>query len=424
MTVEASPEKKGEPAWYLSDLLGTKAFLGGKPIGRLSDIVIVERELVPEVTHLLISRPFGNPALLVPWERARSFSDRQIVLDLEDLGPYQREPQEGSVLLKDHILDKKVLDIDGKEVEVIYDVGLVERNHRLYVSSVDLSRHGMLKRMGLKGLARFVSGPEDEVKRHLSWAYVQHLPSRIGAFKGEVKLNILKEKLSDIHPVDLADILEELDHEQRMVVFRQLEPSHASDTLEEINPNVQREVISSLETPSVAKLINEMTPGQGADVLGILPRAAASSILSLMTPDKASKVRAILERHEEQVVHFVTTNFIKVPPEATAGQVQNDYPHLAKNKDVVMYLYVVNKLDVLLGVMDIKEVLEADDNTPLQDLMVEDVISLRPESTLREAANLFARYDLRAIPVTDRLDRIMGVIPYRDVMRLTHHFSD
>lgn len=416
--------KRHEPTWLLSDLIGTKAFVAGKAIGRLSDLVIVERGPVPEVTHLVIARPFGNPRLLVPWERVSAFGDREIALDLTDLGPYQHDPPEGSVLLKDHILDKKVLDIDGKEVEVIYDLGLVEQNRRLFVAGVDLSRYGMLKRMGLRPLARFVCGPEDELKRQVSWAYVQHLPSRIGAFKGNVTLNILKEKLSDIHPVDLADILEELDHEQRMVVFRQLDPSHASDTLEEINPNVQREVISSLETPTVAKLINEMTPGQGADVLGILPQADASAIVALLSPDKAAKVRAILERHEEQVIHFVTPNFIKVPPDMTVGQVQNDYPRIAKNKDVVMYLYVVNKLDILLGVLDIKEVLEADDNARLQDIMIERVVSLRPESTLREAAELFARYDLRALPVTDRLDRIVGVVPFRDVMRLTHPFAE
>src|SRR5512136_506860 len=136
--------------FHLSDILGTRVLTQGKAVGRLSDLVIVETGTMPEVTHVVVTRPFGNPALLVPWEKVRSFADQGVVLELEALGPYQKEPTEGMVLLKDHVLDKKVLDTEGKEVEVVFDVGLVERAGKLHVGFVDLSRYGMLKRMGLR----------------------------------------------------------------------------------------------------------------------------------------------------------------------------------------------------------------------------------------------------------------------------------
>jgi Mg/Co/Ni transporter MgtE len=85
---------------------------------------------------------------------------------------------------------------------------------------------------------------------------------------------------------------------------------------------------------------------------------------------------------------------------------------------------VVDENDKLVGVLDIKELLEAPDDTLLNDVMITNIIVLRPESTLKEASKLFARYDFRAIPITDENDRMMGVVPYRDVMKLTYHFVE
>ena len=89
-----------------------------------------------------------------------------------------------------------------------------------------------------------------------------------------------------------------------------------------------------------------------------------------------------------------------------------------------MYLYVVDDTSHLLGVIDIKELLAAADASCLGEFMVENVISLKPTSTLKDASELFNRYDFRAIPVTDDDHRIVGVVSYRDVMRLTHHFIE
>jgi Mg/Co/Ni transporter MgtE len=167
-----------------------------------------------------------------------------------------------------------------------------------------------------------------------------------------------------------------------------------------------------------------MTPGQAADILSVLPHAEALAILTLVNPDNAKKIHAILEKQEEKVIHYTTQKILKFSPETTVEYVQNDYPRHARDKDVIMYIYVVSEQDTLLGVIDLKELLKADDKALLKDIMVENVISLSTESTLKEASQDFARYDFRAIPVTDEKNRLLGVIPYRDVMDLTHHFLE
>ncbi len=135
-------------------------------------------------------------------------------------------------------------------------------------------------------------------------------------------------------------------------------------------------------------------------------------------------VRAIMERQEEKVIHYTTQKILKFLPDTVVEYVQNDYPKHARGKDVIMYIYVVDASEHLLGVVDLKELLIADDKASLASIMSENVITLNTGSTLKEASQEFERYGFRALPVTDDDNRLTGVIPYRDVMNLTHHFLE
>ena len=379
---------------------------------------------LPVVTHLFVSLPFGTTAL-IPWDKIRSIGYKEIALATDDINAHKGEPEESDVLLRDHILDKKAVDLDGSEMEVIYDIKLVLRNGKLYVSEVDLSRYGLLRRIGLTRLANFIYNLAENIREQtVSWKYIQPLPGELGRFKGNLQFNILKEKLADMHPVDLADILEAMEPDQRVEVFEGLDPEQASDTFEEIDPNVQRDLVESLGVDKVAKLIDEMTTGQAADVLAILPTADADDILERLDPEYARKIRTILERQEEHILDYATQEYMTFPPDQTAQQAQDEYRVAARGKDVVMYLYVLDPDGRLLGVVDIKELLLADDQARLKDIMEEHVHTLDPDSTLKEASEMFSRYDYRAIPITDDTDKMLGVVTYRDVVRLKHRFVE
>jgi magnesium transporter len=425
--IDTPPVKpqKSDRKFLLSELLGAKVFLREKKVGSLSDLMIVETGKLPEVRNFIITRPFGDPSLLIPWELMVSLEPEKLVIDVDDLKKYEKSPPEDAILLRDHILDKKVLDTEDAEVEVVYDIHLVERNARLYVTEVDTSKPARLRRLGFGFLSGLLAPQEDPTDTGvISWMYVQPLPSHISSFKGDVKLKVLKETLAEIHPVDLADILEELDHDQRVMVFSSLDNEQASDTLEEIEPQVQRDIIASLSKEKVVQLISDMTPGQAADILAVLPSSEAQVILDALNADIAKKIQSIVSKQEEKVIHYTTQKILQFSPETTVEYVQNDYPRHARDKDVIMYIYVVDSEGTLLGVIDLKELLQADDKALLKDIMVENVIALNTESTLKEASQSFARYDFRALPVTDDKNRIVGVIPYRDVMNLTHHFLE
>jgi CBS domain-containing protein len=404
--------------FFLSEILGRRAFAKKQRVGRLGDLAIIETGRLPEVTHVVIDRPYGYPTLTVPWDKVLLISNSEVVLDIADemLSQFERAPQQNLILLHDHILDKKILDLDDHEVEVVYDVKLVLQNGKLYAAEVDFSRYRALRRLGLNRLAKLLADRNKE--NRVSWLYVQPLPEQLGSFTGNIKLKVSKAQLAEIHPVDLADILEELEGGQRVALFNALDAEQASDALEEIEPRVQRELIHAIAKERAALLINEMSPAQAADILAILPRDEAGAILKLLDRDKSSKVEHIIGEHDEQILLYASQKLITLPATTPAAEVLERYRELASGKDVVTYVYVTDPLGALKGVVDLRDLLGAEPGRSLGDIMTQHVIALPKDATLREAVMLFERYNFRALPVTDEHEQLLGAISSRDVRAL------
>ena len=407
-----------ESEFFLSEILGRRVFAKTHRIGRLSDLAIVETGKLPEVTHVTVARPYGHPALTIPWDKVLLISNHEVVLDMgeEELAQFERAPQENVILLHDHILDKKILDLDDHEVEVVYDVKLAFQNGKLYAAEVDFSRYRALRRLGLHKLAKLMADRNKEDR--VSWLYVQPLPAQLGSFAGSIKLKVPKADLREIHPVDLADILEELEGGQRVALFNALDAEQASDTLEEVEPRVQRELIHAIEKERAAMLINEMSPAQAADILAILPRDEADAILKLIDRDKSSRVEHIIGEHDEQILLYASPELIRLPATTPAAEVLDRYRELATGKNVVTYVYVTDAAGTLEGVVDLREIVAAEPGQSLRDIMTEHVIALPKDATLREAVMLFERYNFRALPITDENHHLLGAVSSRDMRGL------
>ncbi len=422
---DESTSNQPESIFFLSEVMSAKVLLNDKKIGKLSDLIITNKDKVAEVTHVMVSRPFGYSSLMVPWDNVSSFSEKEITIDLDDVEKFSCKIPEGFILLKDYILDKKILDLEDTDVEIVYDIKMVMRKNKLYITDVDPSKNARFRRLGLDKFANLIHKRNDKSKDGLiPWSYVQALPPNIGSFTGDVKLRVLKEKLNDLPPVDIVEILEELDHDQRLTVIDQLEAEHASDTLEEIGPNMQREIISSMKKETVADLIDRMTPGQAADVLSVLTLEDQASIMKLMDKENLDKIKSILEKRQDTILNLTTEKYLKAQPDETVETVQDEYPKRAKGKDEIMYIHVTDENNKLLGIIDVKELLQADDEALLKDIMNKSVITLKKESSIGEATKMFSRYGFRSLPVTDEDNKIVGVVSQRDVAKLTLHFLE
>jgi magnesium transporter len=414
-----------EQTFNLSDLTNSRAYLRGKRIGKLADLAVVDMDKFAEVTHVCIERPFGQTTICAPWRTVRSLSGKEVIIDAENIESYAGEPPESVVLLKDQIVDKRVLDVEGRELEVVYDVKLTLKNGKLFVIEVDLSRYSLLRRMGLRWLAEWIYRSSEKSRdKVVPWSLVEPLPEKLGSFSGDLKLKILKEQFSEMPPADVADILEELDHDERVAIFSGLENGHASDTLEELDPSVQRPLVASMPKEKVARLIDEMTPGQAADLLAVLPMSDSAAIMKLLDKEDSTKIQAILEGQETNIVDLAATDYLSFSPDMTVQRARAEFKRKAMGKEHVGYIFILEADGRLAGVLDLRELLMADDEFPLKDIMAGRVISLNPQNTLKEAHEMFARYNLRALPVVDNEDRMLGVLPYRDVINLRHRYLE
>ncbi|MEI7824406.1 MAG: CBS domain-containing protein [Chlorobiaceae bacterium] len=408
--------------FFLSEIVGRRIYLKSNSIGKLKDVVIQENPgKIPEVTHILVHRPYGDPRLLIPWEKITLISNTEIVSEIASTEGYELNPLDNHIFLKDYILDKKILDMDGHEVEVVYDVKLLFQNERLFVSEVDFNRFRILRRMGFKKLANYLARYKEGSS--ISWLYVQPLPETIGSFEGNVKLNVLKENINDIHPVDLADILEELEGNQRLAVFNEIEPELASDTLEEVEPRVQRELIRSMQKEKAAGLINEMSPAQVAGILSILPASDADEIIEFVDYESKQRVQQIIEQNDENIMLYSTQKVIKRPVETIVKDVIGNYRDVAGDMDVIMYVYVVDTDNILQGVVDIRELIAADPEQSLGEIMTDSLITLNQDDTLHDAVDMFFRYSFRAIPITDDNDYLLGVVSFHDIKGVKPRFD-
>src|ERR1035437_3797343 len=106
-----------EHKFFLSEIIGRRVYFNTEQVGRLDDIVIFETGKFPEVSHFVVSRPFGYPSLLLPWEKLTLISNTEIVFGLSDPAEYERRLAADAILLRTHVLDKKILDMDDHEVE-------------------------------------------------------------------------------------------------------------------------------------------------------------------------------------------------------------------------------------------------------------------------------------------------------------------
>jgi CBS domain-containing protein len=413
-----APQSRGLPEFFfLSELLHDRVIQQpGRVIGALADAEIRLEGRYPEVTNLVVARPFGRLPLIVPMSMVQSVDARKTIVDVPPdvrLSEYRQEPER--VLVKDMILDKRIIDTDEYEVEVVYDIHLLYTERRLFVVHVDVSRAGMLRRLRLGWLARLLYGDLKHMKL-LPWRYVQSLPSDIGRFKGDVKLNVSREKIADIHPADLADILEELSGEERMSVFDTLDTETAADTLEETEPRVQRQLIAAVRRERVVELLNTMTPAQIADILEILPRVEADALLGTLPAETAAKVGALLSEHEVSLVSIATNHYLAMSAKASVAEALDRFRDRSKRYDVIMYVYVVDPEGLLKGVVDIRELIQARPEATLGSIMTGQVVTLAPSDSLADAAREFAKYGFRSLPMVDEKGKLTGAVRHKDLL--------
>lgn len=387
----------------------------GITLGKLKDLVIKDEGHYPEVTGLIVERSLGRPSWIVSWNHVVEVTPEKTIIDQPPEGNYlQFKHSEEQLLLGDKVLDKRILDIEGFEVEVVYDVRLLFVENKMFVVGADVDRHALMRRLGLGRIVKSLLGNASK-EDIIPWRYVQPLPADLTSTKGDVKLNITREGLKDIHPADLADILEELSHEERIHIFNALEGEVAADALEVTEPRVQREILASTSVDRAGEILGHLSPVQIADILSILPRHDSEALLKTLNGGVASKVHLLLSQHDVPASTLAMSCFLGFPGNLTVEEAFTRFRTEASHCDVTMYIYVVDEQQHLRGVIDINELLQADPKSRLREIMTKNVVTVSPRTMRGEIETVFRKYHFRAIPIVDKSRKIVGVIREKDV---------
>ena len=396
---------------YISELLGKPvADVDGVRIGHLDDLIANFRGDVPHpvVTAIVVKRSRGN--LIVPMSEVVVLVAPAIPLTkpLKDIEPHQ--PGEREVYLVRDVLDKQIIDTNGVRVVRVNDLELTRVNGDFYVANVDISGLGLMRRLGMGKVAQRFQR-KGGVAGTISWDEIELLSA-----DQPMRLKIPSAKIADLHPADLAEIISDLTRSESGKLLESLDAKTVADTLEEVEPEFQAALVETMPDERVADVLEEMSPDEAADLLAELPQDRSQELLNLMERDEAEDVRKLLTYPENTAGGLMTTEFIAVRPDWTAGETIAFLRKAAQEVENLYYIYVTDDDNHLMGVFSLKDVVLAKPDTPITEFMHFRVASANLTDSQENVAQAISKYNLVAMPVVDDEKRLHGIVTADDAL--------
>lgn len=395
----------------LTALLGTPVTdAQGQIRGRLKDVAVATGPDAGKVAGLVLKTRSGLS--IVPSQDL--FETPAGTLELRSSGALAPLSDQGNFLyLRQDLVDRQIIDIHGRKVVRVNDVDLEWTGsgsaHHLRVAEVEVGLRGAFRRVfkGLLPRASLETLSRRFKERGIPWQFVDVIevdPAR------RVKLRIEYERLAEMHPSDLAEILEDLAPAEREAVFTSLDEEVAAEALEEVDPKLQKSLLEKLDEERIADIVEEMDPGAAADLLAELSEEQSDAILEEMEPEERQEVSELLEFDEDSAAGCMTTDFVYLGMSATVSQVGLALRSFDGDIEGVTEVYLLDDKRVLRGAVPMSRLVMAQPDTRLAVLAEPRVLSCPADLHQNELAELFDKYNLHALPVVDGQGRMVGVV--------------
>jgi magnesium transporter len=415
-----------QPTTTLTSLMGTPVTdVHGKLRGKVADLAVGTGSDAGKVLGLVLKSRHGRE--LVAATEVRQTPSGTLELRPEaGLRPLRGD--ENYILLRQDLLDRQIIDVHGRKVVRVNDVDLqwfaadaaagdisTDSGPRsgavedLRVREVEVGLRGAVRRIfqGALPKATIDSLARKVPARVIPWDFVDMIevdPAR------RVKLNIEHERLAQLHPSDIADILEDLAPAEREAILTTLDEELAAEALEEVEPKLQKSMMESLDSETAAGIVEEMDPSAAADLLAELPEARSEAILEEMDPEDRQEVEELLEFRENSAAGRMTTEYVSVPNTAIVGDAIQALREFEGDIETITEVYLLDAEEVLKGVVPLARIVLALPESRLEVLSESRFITCPADAHQDRVADLFDRYNLRALPILDSKGRLVGVI--------------
>lgn len=399
---------------FVSELIGKPvADVDGERLGTLNDLLAAPsgKNPHPQITAIVVKGRSGEQVISIADVAVLIAPAVPLRVHRKDLLPYK--PSENELWLVRDVLDKQIIDMNGVRVVRVNDLELTRVNGDVYVSNVDIGGAGLLRRMGLGPLARRIvtRTGQSKISGTISWDDVELL-----GIDQPMRLKVPAEKLVDLHPADLAEIISDLNRTDSREFLENLDIKTMAEALEEVEPEFQASLVEGMTNEKVADVLEEMAPDEAADLLAELPEGRSQELLKLMEDDEADDVRELLAYPEDSAGGIMTTEFIEVRPDWTAAQTLDYLRENANDAETIYYIYVTDGVGRLLGILSLRGLVLADPKKPVADIMIDRVITVNLKDSQDLCAQMVSKYNLLAIPVVDDNEIIHGIVTADDAL--------
>lgn len=404
---------------YATELFGVKTYdAQGNYVGRVREFFIEPAEAPNRISHFLLSRGSFQP-LVAKHNQIASVTDKQIQLNVGEKALEIYQPNESWLAVRKDLLDQQIIDTRGRKVVRVNDLDLTEQrsngNVELRLTQVDVGLPGAVRRL-LQGVVP--PGVVRKLQRPLPpstirWEFVNLIepdPLR------RVKLRITHEKLEDLHPADLADIIEELSASERQSIIASLDEETAAAVLAELDARLTTQIVEDLDPEKAADILEEMAPDAAADLLADLSKETSEELLEEMPGREADEVRELLEFDPATAGGMMNTDFVFVSESATRDEVIEWLRKQDQSLDQLDTVVLLDEKAQFSGAVPVVRMLLAGPDERLAALRMEPVVSLPPEADDHEVFQLFDKYNLRMLTVVDNENRPIGAIAVDDVV--------
>ena len=410
---------------YLSEFLSLPVYHAGtnKRIGMLIDFAASTSQVYPRVTGLIVHTAYGKPPKYIPWTCVKRFVFKeQIGVELPPDGTEPVRGAENEILIRKTFLDKQIISISGYKIVRVNDIQLLIEDKskeisNLWVVHIDIGVRGILRRLGFLRIVnsafRWVTD-RDIKDRFVSWKYVQ--PTATETLNSSVQIKMDSSKLSEIHPADLADILEDLGTDERAALILSLDYFTAAQTLQEMQFKNRLQIVESLEPEKLAPIINEMQTDEAVDLLDACENAKRQAVYTALPAEKTQELKELSRYSAYSVGGIMTTDFIAARPSETASAVLERIRKECEKLEMYRYAYVLDDREHLAGIVSLRTLFLNDAAALIADIMTDQPVSVQIDTRIRRVARLFFKYNFEAIPVLDDDERMQGIVSFRDVL--------
>ena len=404
---------------YLSQLMGNPVYAAdGEKIGSVSDLGIATGEVFPRVTSLAFKGP-GRTPFMISWRKnVDTYDEKEIHLKVPAVEIRFSYLQPDEVLIARDILNKQIVDTRGMRVVRVNDLKLSD------TSSTQLRLLGA--EVGARGILRSLSPALEHVALKVARTFGHPIPERIIAWSymdlverdlSNVKLSVSHKTLDDMHPADIADIIERLDPRLRGQVFAQLDDEQRAGAMAEFDDDAMAaELMGGMNEREASRMLSEMDPDDAAELVSELDYDKAEKLLRLMGVQEQRAIRQLLGYREDTAGRIMTSEFAALPEDKTAADAVELLRGLDEDFESVRYVYLSDEDNKLSGVVTLNSLIVAEPQTPLADICTREVITASPEDDQEDVAEDIAKYNLLAMPVVADDGHLLGIVTVDDAL--------